>query len=290
MSPRNRWAGHAGRARDHRALGLHDHLFPQALRLARAAARALRAPRSLPRGGTGEAAPARDYDFILFGLGRYGWEIGEKLKARGYSVLGVDFDPEALRLWRTAGHDGCFGDATDPEFPSHLPLARAHAVISAVPRTSGLVANRSEIAIRVLRAANELGMRTVAVYAEEDKLALHRFKADEAYRSARRTWGRSKAYLSIEEIIRVAREAKAPTPSIRATACCPRTPTSPRPAPRKASCSSARAERPCASSATRSRRATWRRGLGRAGDAGDRAAARRHRCRGRGWPKGSAIR
>ena len=45
-----------------------------------------------------------------------------------------------------------------------------------------LVANRSEIAIRVLRAANELGKKTVAIFAEEDKLALHRFKADEAYK------------------------------------------------------------------------------------------------------------
>jgi len=45
-----------------------------------------------------------------------------------------------------------------------------------------LVANRGEIAIRVIRAANELGIRTVGVYAEEDKLSLHRFKADETYR------------------------------------------------------------------------------------------------------------
>ena len=44
-----------------------------------------------------------------------------------------------------------------------------------------LVANRSEIAIRILRAANELGLRTVAIYAAEDRLAIHRFKADEAY-------------------------------------------------------------------------------------------------------------
>lgn len=44
-----------------------------------------------------------------------------------------------------------------------------------------LVANRSEIAIRVFRAATELGIQTVAIYAEEDKLSLHRFKADEAY-------------------------------------------------------------------------------------------------------------
>ena len=44
-----------------------------------------------------------------------------------------------------------------------------------------LVANRGEIAIRIMRAANEMGKKTVAVYAEEDKLSLHRFKADEAY-------------------------------------------------------------------------------------------------------------
>ena len=44
-----------------------------------------------------------------------------------------------------------------------------------------LVANRSEIAIRVFRAATELGINTIAIYAEEDKLSLHRFKADEAY-------------------------------------------------------------------------------------------------------------
>ena len=66
-----------------------------------------------------------------------------------------------------------------------------------------LVANRSEIAIRVLRAANEMGKRTVAVFAEEDKLSLHRFKADEAYRIGA-GMGPVAAYLSIDEMIRVA--------------------------------------------------------------------------------------
>ena len=71
-----------------------------------------------------------------------------------------------------------------------------------------LIANRGEIAIRVMRAANEMGKKTVAVYAEEDKLSLHRFKADEAYRIGE---GMSPvgAYLSIPEIIRVARESGA---------------------------------------------------------------------------------
>ena len=71
-----------------------------------------------------------------------------------------------------------------------------------------LVANRGEIAIRVMRAANELGKRTVAVFAEEDKLSLHRFKADEAYRIGEGL-GPVAAYLSIEEIIRVARRSGA---------------------------------------------------------------------------------
>lgn len=71
-----------------------------------------------------------------------------------------------------------------------------------------LIANRGEIAIRVMRAANELGKKTVAVYAEEDKLSLHRFKADEAYRIGEGL-GPVAAYLSIPEIIRVAKMAGA---------------------------------------------------------------------------------
>ena len=73
-----------------------------------------------------------------------------------------------------------------------------------------LVANRSEIAIRVFRAANELGIKTVAIWAEEDKLALHRFKADEAYQVGRgphidKPLGPIESYLSIDEVIRVAK-------------------------------------------------------------------------------------
>ena len=71
-----------------------------------------------------------------------------------------------------------------------------------------LVANRGEIAIRVLRAANELGIRTVAVFSHEDRYALHRFKSDEAY-----LVGKGKppirAYLDSEDIIRIASEARA---------------------------------------------------------------------------------
>lgn len=74
--------------------------------------------------------------------------------------------------------------------------------------TKILVANRSEIAIRVFRAANELGIKTVAVFAKEDRLALHRFKADEAYEIGRGL-GPIEAYLNIDEMIRVARDTGA---------------------------------------------------------------------------------
>jgi pyruvate carboxylase len=66
-----------------------------------------------------------------------------------------------------------------------------------------LIANRGEIAIRVMRAATELGKKTVAVYAKEDRLSLHRFKSDEAYLIGENL-GPVEAYLSIPEIIRVA--------------------------------------------------------------------------------------
>jgi Biotin carboxylase, N-terminal domain len=94
-----------------------------------------------------------------------------------------------------------------------------------------LVANRGEIAIRVMRAANEMGKKTVAVYAEEDKLSLHRFKADEAYRIGEGMTPVG-AYLSIPEIIRVAIRPGSP--------------------------SSARVPKRCAPWATRLLRAGWR--------------------------------
>jgi pyruvate carboxylase len=71
-----------------------------------------------------------------------------------------------------------------------------------------LIANRGEIAIRVMRAANELGKHTVAVFAEADKLSLHRFKADEAYLIGEGLKP-VEAYLSIPEIIRVAKASRA---------------------------------------------------------------------------------
>jgi len=68
-----------------------------------------------------------------------------------------------------------------------------------------LVANRGEIAIRILRAASELELRTVAVYTYEDRYSLHRYKADEAYQIGADD-DPLKPYLNIEAIIEVAKE------------------------------------------------------------------------------------
>jgi pyruvate carboxylase len=68
-----------------------------------------------------------------------------------------------------------------------------------------LALNRGEIAIRILRAANELGIRTVAVFSQEDRLSLHRFKADEAYLIGEGK-GPVQAYLEVEGIVALAAE------------------------------------------------------------------------------------
>jgi pyruvate carboxylase len=66
-----------------------------------------------------------------------------------------------------------------------------------------LVANRSEIAIRVFRTASELDIKTVAIYSHEDRFALHRFKADEAYKIGK-TGEPIRSYLAIHEIVKLA--------------------------------------------------------------------------------------
>jgi Kef-type K+ transport system membrane component KefB len=74
-----------------------------------------------------------DYPVIVFGLGRFGTAIGLRLQRRGVRVLGVDFNPLAVRRWRELGLEAEFGDATDPEFIAELPLRGAEWVVSTVP-------------------------------------------------------------------------------------------------------------------------------------------------------------
>src|SRR5919108_1243244 len=82
---------------------------------------------------------------------------------------------------------------------------RPSSIIKSAGMKKLLALNRGEIAIRILRAANELKLRTVAVYSQEDRLSLHRFKADEAYLIGGGK-GPVQAYLDVPGIVAMARE------------------------------------------------------------------------------------
>ncbi|KAJ1937717.1 pyruvate carboxylase, partial [Linderina macrospora] len=70
-----------------------------------------------------------------------------------------------------------------------------------------LIANRGEIAMRVMRTAHELGLKTVAIYAYEDRLNMHRYKADESYQIAPEgKYTPVGAYLAQDEIVAIAKE------------------------------------------------------------------------------------
>lgn len=73
-------------------------------------------------------------DFIVFGLGRYGGSVVRDLCHAGFTVLGVDFDPEVVTAWNREGLRTLYGDADDPELAALLPLHNARWIVSTVPK------------------------------------------------------------------------------------------------------------------------------------------------------------
>ena len=86
-----------------------------------------------PRETSGGHHEIHQCDVVIFGLGRFGTAIGMRLKNKGIRVLGVDFNPIAVRRWRSLGLNTEYGDATDLEFVSTLPLSTAKWVVSTIP-------------------------------------------------------------------------------------------------------------------------------------------------------------
>ncbi|MCP9820316.1 cation:proton antiporter [Synechococcus sp. Cruz-9H2] len=72
-------------------------------------------------------------DVILLGLGRFGSAIYRQLQPHNLSILGIDFDPQALRLAEAHGLPVQYGDSEDPEFTASLPLSSATVVVSTLP-------------------------------------------------------------------------------------------------------------------------------------------------------------
>ena len=104
----------------------------------------------------GRAATRERHDVILFGLGRYGLGIAAALRDSGKRILGVDFSPEAVRHARAQGYEVIFGDATDPEFLAHLPIARADWLVMAVPEHNTGVTH-DDPRVTLLKSVRDLG-------------------------------------------------------------------------------------------------------------------------------------
>jgi len=86
------------------------------------------------QGGGQDAGGATRPDVIVFGLGRYGSRLLERLRADGVPAMGVDFDPEAVRALQRRGLPAHFGDGEDPEFLASLPLASVRWVVTTFPQ------------------------------------------------------------------------------------------------------------------------------------------------------------
>jgi Trk K+ transport system NAD-binding subunit len=81
---------------------------------------------------TAEACATPEVDIILIGLGKYGSGLAQNLLERKKRIIGVDFDPQTLDIWRTRGIPVVFGDVGDPDFLDNLPLNCSFWIVSTV--------------------------------------------------------------------------------------------------------------------------------------------------------------
>lgn len=122
----------------------------------------------------------KSYDVILFGMGRYGSAIAMNLKMNHYTILGVDYDPEAIRRWRKHGMDSTYGDAWDFELLAQLPFKEAKWVVSAIPQADFGIAQEDprQALIEGLKRENYKGKVAVTARHPEEAELLKENGAD----------------------------------------------------------------------------------------------------------------
>jgi len=122
----------------------------------------------------GEAGERERPEVLVFGLGRFGTAIGLKLRDRGFRVLGIDFNPLAVRRWRKLGLDAVYGDATDPEFLPTLPLTGAGWLVCTVPIHPGGLSHEDarKTLIQLSRESGFRGRIAVTSHTRDDTLNL----------------------------------------------------------------------------------------------------------------------
>jgi len=115
--------------------------------------------RDTPREPSEQDGRAADgYEVLVFGLGRFGTSVAVRLQARGVRVLGVDFNPLAVKRCRDLGIEAQYGDATDPEFVAGLPLSGARWLVSTTPvHVMGL--SYEDMRETLLQTSREIGFR-----------------------------------------------------------------------------------------------------------------------------------
>jgi len=119
-------------------------------------------------------------EVILLGLGRFGTAIGMRLHQAGVRVLGVDFNPEAVRRWRARGMPVVYGDATDPEFIAGLPLRAAKWFVNTIPsHVAGLTQEDTrKLILQAVKAAGFDGRVALTSHSKTDSDSLVAAGAD----------------------------------------------------------------------------------------------------------------
>jgi Kef-type K+ transport system membrane component KefB len=130
-----------------------------------------------PEDEDAEDVEASDVDVIIFGLGRYGSRLAERLQRQEVSLLGVDFNPEAVERWDKRGLPAHYGDAEDPEFPASLPLGQAQWVVSSVAERSVNI-----VLLEALHRQGYKGKTAVIARVPEDAEVLEKAGADVVFR------------------------------------------------------------------------------------------------------------
>ncbi len=120
-------------------------------------------------------------DFVVFGMGRFGTAMALRLQRRGAAVVGVDFNPMAVRRARRLGLVAEYGDVTDPEFIAALPLDNARWVVSTIPRhPTGLSHEDSRHTLmQIVRTQGFSGRIAVASHSTRETRELRRRGADQ---------------------------------------------------------------------------------------------------------------
>lgn len=125
-------------------------------------------------------SPHAPFDVVIFGLGRLGSAIAERLMARGRNVLGVDFDPQIVARMRKRGLPVLFGDASDPEFVAELPLEGTRWIVGAMPPQTGDLTqdNARLVLVTTLKTLGYRGRTAVTAHRPEEPPELERQGVD----------------------------------------------------------------------------------------------------------------